>query len=70
MYENFKALCDHLRNQGISDPPRRLISMGEDEMPEEYRDTFRFWASLSGPSRNLFYNVAHGKQTKKKFAKK
>lgn len=70
MYENFKELCDYLRNKGVTNPQQRLTSMGDDELPEEFRDVFRFWITLSGPSRNLFYNVAHGKQTKKKFARK
>ena len=31
---------------------------------------FDFWNSLSGPSKNLFFDVAHGRRTKKPFATK
>jgi hypothetical protein len=62
----FAAFIQHLRQQGHNDFCRLLAHMGREDVPEQYRASWDFWASLSGRSRNLMLDVACGRRTRKR----
>ncbi len=62
------ALCDWVRQHKGRNLQQILKALEEAELPEEHHACFRFFQSLSGPSRNLFLDVAHGRKLKKLFA--
>lgn len=62
----FAAFIEHLRQQGHNDFCRLLAHMDPADVPEQYRDSYGFWASLSGHSRNLMLDVACGRRTRKR----
>lgn len=63
--EQLAGLIEHLRAQGETNPQKALKDAELEDVPEEFRSAFSFWRTLSGPSRNLMYNVACGRQTRK-----
>ena len=62
------ALCDWIRQHEGRDIKHILKTLKENALPEEHRKCFRFFQSLSGSSRDLFIDVAHGRRLKKLFA--
>jgi len=62
----FAAFMEHLRQQGHNDLCNVLAFMDPDDVPEQYKGSYDFWASLSGHSRNLMLDVACGRRTRKK----
>lgn len=65
MEEEFGLLLEHMRADGRTNLQRDLKTLQLEEVPEQFRRSFGFWQSLSGPSRNLLYDVACGRRTKK-----
>lgn len=63
----FGALLEHLRARGIGNLQQYVTHLDLEAVPPEYRDAFSFWRSLSGPSRNLMFDVAQGRRLRKRF---
>jgi len=68
MEKRMSALCGWIRQCKGRDLQQILKTLDEAELPEEHQQCFRFFQSLSGPSRNLFLDVAHGRKLRKLFA--
>ena len=68
MERRMTALCDWIRQHKGRNIQQILKTLEEEDLPEEHRECLRFFRSLSGPSRNLFLDVAHGRKLKKLFA--
>jgi hypothetical protein len=68
MEQRMAALCGWVRQHKGQNIQQILKTLEESELPEEHRQCFRFFQSLSGPSRNLFIDVAHGRKLNKLFA--
>lgn len=66
--QQFAALVAWLRENGHQNPQAVLRTLDAADVPEQYRGALAFWRTLSGPSRNLMYNVACGRQTRKTHA--
>lgn len=62
------ALCEWVREHKGRDLQQILKTLEEHDLPETHHACFRFFQSLSGPSRNLFLDVAHGRRLNKLFA--
>jgi hypothetical protein len=67
IHDEFRAFCDSLREQGHNNLQQHLKHLEVSEVPAEYRRSFSFWKSLSGPSRNFFLAVCHGRMLNKRF---
>lgn len=65
--EQFREYVMTLRQQGIGNIQRHLKYTSAEDVPEPYRAAFSFWASLSGPSRNLMLDVVQGRRVRKMF---
>ena len=63
----FQNLVQHLENEGANNVALFLKHADLEHVPEQFRDSFSFWKSLSGPSRNLMLDVAQGRRTRKRF---
>jgi len=59
--EQFGKLIEHIKAGGVANPQEIVFDLEVDLVP--------FFQSMSGPSRNLFYDVACGRRTKKKSAR-
>lgn len=65
--QQLAGLIAWLRENGHQNPQRVLGTLASEEVPEAFRGTLAFWHTLSGASRNLMYNVACGRQTRKTY---
>lgn len=62
----FAAFIEHLREQGHNDFCRLMAGMERADVPEQFRGSFDFWATLSGRGRNLMLDVACGRRLRKR----
>ena len=67
--EQLGRLIDHIKAGGVTNPQEIVFDLEANLVSEEFRDCLSFFQSMSGPSRNLFYDVACGRRTKKKSAR-
>jgi hypothetical protein len=65
MDREFIELIKWLKDAGHPNPQGVLRRLDQSSVPEQFRSALGFWQSLSGPSRNLMYNVACGRQVRK-----
>jgi len=63
----FARLLEYLRSRGARNLQQSVAHLELDQVPLEYRTSFSFWRSLSGPSRNLMFDVAQGRRLRKRF---
>ena len=63
----FRELVDHLHQEGVVNLQLFLKHADPEHVPERFRDSFSFWKTLSGKSRNLMLDNAQGRRTKKQF---
>ena len=63
--QQLAGLIAWLHENGHQNPQAVLGTLVSEEVPEAFRGALAFWGTLSGPSRNLMYNVACGRQTRK-----
>jgi hypothetical protein len=63
--QQIAGLITWLRDNGHPNPQSILRRLDPAEVPEEFRGALAFWHTLSGPSRNLMYDVACGRRTRK-----
>jgi hypothetical protein len=63
----FKELINDLKRHNVQNIQRFLKRADIHHVPEQFRDAFGFWKSLSGRSRNLMLDNALGRRLKKQF---
>ncbi len=62
--QQITGLVTWLRENGHPNPQAILRGLDPASVPEEFRSALGFWHTLSGPSRNLMYDVACGRRTR------
>jgi len=67
--KEFKEFISFLKRIGYKDMPQILKTIKVQEIPKEYHRCFKFWTTLSGPSRNFMIDISEDKKTNKIFAK-
>ena len=64
--EEFRDLVESIRRDG-QDAHRTLKVLTVSDVDPRFRVCLSFWKSLSGPSKILMFEVAHGRKLKKKY---
>lgn len=67
--QDFQNLIIYLETNYEKQVQKLLKEISIEDIPEKYKDSYKFYLSLSGDSRNFLFKIAKNPNNKKKYIK-